>query len=205
VPTVFFDTNALYIQGYRDSFTAGSLTADYSAIGVGVRVLHGSEYLVNDVWTNYTRQDGTGFASPDELMAYLNAQFAQRRPVGETFGVPVVAGADLLQGQPVTVSRASGRLLPARADTYTRAFVAGLASADTAQGFTNQPAHGAVTLPDWTGLTGFAALAVGQLYFLDAAGGLTTAPRLDTACVTRVGLATAPQTLSVEPSTPIIL
>lgn len=202
---VFFDTNALYVEGYRDSFTAGSLTADFTPIGVGIRVLHGSDYIVNDAWANYTRQDGGKFASPDDLMAYLTAQFSMRRPVGEAFGVPVVAGADLAQGQPVAVSRASGRLLPARADTYTRAFVAGLASADTAQGFANQPAHGAVTLQDWTGLTGFAALAVGQLYFLGADGGLTTSPRLDTACVARVGLATAPQTLVVEPSTPIIL
>jgi hypothetical protein len=81
MPVIFFDTNALYIEGYRDSFTAGSLAADYSPIGVGIRVLHGSDYLVNDVWENYKRQDGTGFASPDELMTYLTAQFSMRRPV----------------------------------------------------------------------------------------------------------------------------
>lgn len=82
MPVVFFDTNALYIQGYRDSFTAGSLTADYTPIGVGVRVLHGTDYLVNDVWSNYTRLDGSGFVSPADLMAYLIAQFTMRRPVG---------------------------------------------------------------------------------------------------------------------------
>lgn len=206
MPVVFFDTNALYIQGYRDSFTAGSLAADYTQIGVGVRVLHGTDYLVNDAWQNYTRpNNGGGFASPEALMVYLTAQFALRRPVGETFGVPAVAGANLTQGQPVAVSRASGQLLPARADTYTLAFVAGVASADTARGFTNQPAHGAVTLPDWTPLTGTISLNVGELYFVGPAGGLTPAPRLDTQCVARVGLATAPQTLIVEPSTPILL
>lgn len=78
---VFFDTNALYIEGYRDSFTAGSLTADFTPIGVGIRVLHGSEYIVNDDWQAYTHQDGSTFASPDDLMAYLTAQFAMRRPV----------------------------------------------------------------------------------------------------------------------------
>jgi hypothetical protein len=205
MPAVFFDTNALYIKGYRDSFTAGSLVADVTSIGVGVRVLHGADYLVNDAWGNYTREDGSGFASPDEVMAYLTAQFAMRRAVGEIFGVPAVAGADLVQGQPVAVSRASGQLLPARADTYTLSFVAGVASADTAQGFIDRPIHGAVTLPDWTALTGSPDLSVGQLYFVGPAGGLTLAPRLDTQCIARVGLATAPQTLVVEPSTPIIL
>jgi hypothetical protein len=82
MPTVFFDTNALYIKGYRDSFTAGSLTADFTPFGVGVRVLHGTDYLVNDAWQNYTREDGSGFVSADDLMAYLTAQFAMRRPVG---------------------------------------------------------------------------------------------------------------------------
>src|SRR3954470_4134345 len=115
MPTVFFDTNALYIEGYRDSFTAGSLTCDQISDHVGVRVLHGAEYLIQALWSDYTRQDGSPLASADELMAYLNAQFAQRRPVGETFGVPAVAGATLVQGQPVAVSRASGQLLPARA------------------------------------------------------------------------------------------
>jgi len=205
MPVVFFDTNALYIEGYRDSFVAGSLAADYTPIGVGVRVLHGTDYLVNDAWQNYTRSGGGTFASPDDLMAYLTAQFAMRRPVGETFGVPAVAGADLIQGQPVAVSRASGQLLPARADTYTLAFVAGVAPADTTQGFATQPAHGAITLPDWSAMTGSAALSAGQLYFVGPGGGLTTTPRLDIACVARVGLATTPQTLVVEPSTPIIL
>jgi hypothetical protein len=78
---VFFDTNALYIEGYRDSFTAGSLTADFTPIGIGIRVLHGADYLVNDAWANYTRQDGNAFASPDELMAYLTAEFSKRRPL----------------------------------------------------------------------------------------------------------------------------
>lgn len=205
MPTVFFDTNALYIAGYRDSFAAGSLTADVTDIGVGIRVLHGADYLVNDAWENYTREDGSRFASGNDLMAYLGAQFAMRRPVGETFGVPVVAGADLRAGQPVAVSRASGHLLPARADTCTLAFVAGLASADTAQGFANQPVHGAVSLLDWSGLVGMPWLMSGQPYFLGPQGGLTTTPRLDTACVARIGFAANARTLVVEPSTPIIL
>lgn len=202
------DTDQIWITGEERSYPRRSLMACIAAdgrIGLCMKFADPSDFKLMTDYTNLTDGAGNRFASAAAAKAYLDVVTAQRRPVGETFGVPVVAGADLLQGQPVAVSRASGRLLPARADTYTRAFVAGLASADTAQGFTNQPAHGAVTLPDWTGLTGFAALAVGQLYFLGAAGSLTIAPRLDTACVTRVGLAAAPQTLVVEPSAPIIL
>lgn len=81
MPTVFFDTNALYIEGYRDSFVAGSLTADVTPIGVGIRVLHGSEYLVNDAWQNYAREDGGGFTSGDDLMEYLTGEFSKRRPL----------------------------------------------------------------------------------------------------------------------------
>lgn len=206
--TVFYDAgrNTLYVSGIATPFPAGSLQA--KQLGSMLAVANPMDGTLLCAWADFgawTIQGSSTFASADEAFSALQAACTTKRPVGETFGVSGVAGADLIKGQPVTVSRASGRLLPARADTYTRAFVAGLASADTAQGFTNQPAHGAVTLPDWTGLTGFAALAVGQMYFLGAAGGLTTAPRLDTACVARVGLATAPQTLVVEPSAPIIL
>ncbi|WP_449411113.1 hypothetical protein [Methylobacterium komagatae] len=125
--------------------------------------------------------------------------------MGETFGVPAATDADLIKGQPVAVSRASGRLLPARADTYALAFVAGLASADTGQGFADQPAHGAFTLADWSTVAGSPSLSVGQLYFLGATGGLTISPDLTAACVTRVGLATTPQTLVAEPAHPIVL
>jgi hypothetical protein len=93
MPAVFFDTNALYIKGYRDSFTAGSLVADVTSIGVGVRVLHGTDYLVNDAWQNYTREDESGFASADELMAYLTAEFAKRRPLA-----PVPRGPGVFVG-----------------------------------------------------------------------------------------------------------
>lgn len=92
--SVFFDVNALYIEGYRDSFAAGTLTFDVLAGNqIGIRVLHGTEYLVVDDWASYTRQDGTAFASVDDLSAYLSAQFAMRRPVG---GIETVtAGSDI--------------------------------------------------------------------------------------------------------------
>lgn len=91
---VFFDTNALYIEGYRDSFAAGTLAYDVAGGAVGVRVLHGSEYLVQDDWSGYARQDGTGFASLAELTAYLDGQFAMRRPVGSPQRSYALAAAD---------------------------------------------------------------------------------------------------------------
>lgn len=198
-------TGALVIVG-RGVYPAKTLTASVCPDGATIQIrslAQCSEF--EQTWSAVTDLDGNGFADLPTTLAYLQGEFAKFSPVGETFGIPVVAGADLLQGQPVAVSRASGQLLPARADTYTLAFVAGLASAVTAQGFVNQPAHGAVTLPDWSGLTGSAALSVGQIYFVGPTGGLTASPSLDTTCVARVGLATAPQTLVVEPSTPILL
>ena len=90
--SVFFDTNALYIDGYRDSFAAGSLTFDINGSQIGVRVLHGSEYLVADDWTSYRHQDGSGFASLGDLTGYLSAQFAMRRPVGTVITPYQIAG-----------------------------------------------------------------------------------------------------------------
>lgn len=204
----FHGTSGSIVIAGNGAFPARSLVATVSTLlpdtiqinDIGGR---GEQALT---WSDLTSLDGTYTpASMADALAYLQGEFAKACPVGETFGVPVVAGADLIQGQPVAVSRASWLLLPARADTYTLAFVAGVASADTAQGFANQPAHGAVTLPDWTTLTGSVSLAVGQTYFVAPAGGLTASPRLDIACVARVGFATGPQTLVVEPSTPILL
>ena len=56
-------------------------------------MLHGSDYLVNDVWENYKRPDGSGFASPDDLMAYLTAEFSKRRPLA-----PVPRGPGVFVG-----------------------------------------------------------------------------------------------------------
>lgn len=200
-------SGSLIIEG-NGSFPARTLVAMTSPLMVGriqIDDLGGrGEQLV--LWSDVTNLDGTFTpASMADALAYLQGEFAKSCPVGETFGVPVVAGADLVQGQPVAISRASGQLLPARADTYTLAFVAGIASTDTAQGFTNRPAHGAVTLPDWTGVTGSPSLAVGQPYFLAPTGGLATVPDFTAACVARVGAAVTPRTLVVEPSDPILL
>lgn len=111
--SVFFDTNALYIEGYRDSFVAGSLTFDLIGNKVGVRVLHGTDYLVEDDWSVYTRQDGSAFASIDDLTAYLTAQFAMRRPVG---GIVTLTAGENLSGHQALMFALDGSGSAIRAD-----------------------------------------------------------------------------------------
>ena len=157
-------------------------------------------------WSDISDLAENGFASSDALLTYLQGEFVKCRAVGETFGVATVAGAALIRGLPVAVSRATGQLLPARADTDALAFVAGVASADTGQGFTVQPAHGAVTLPDWSAVADGTLLAPGLPYFLAAAGGLTAVPPgAGGLCTVRVGLAVSSTTMVVAPTLPIQL
>lgn len=193
--TVFFDTNALYIEGYRDSFTAGSLTADFTSIGVGVRVLHGSDYLVNDAWQNYTRQDKSGFASAGELMAYLTAQFAMRRPI-DTLSDPYTAAADL-GGHRVVCAVPGGVNLASSDDMNNAAAAVGLTIAAASAG---DPVpvvtHGHVVEPSWS-------FEIGPVY-LGLAGLLTQDPPV-TGCVLRVGRATAPTVLLVDLDEPYFL
>jgi hypothetical protein len=156
IPIGFDPVSGALVITDNGVFPARSLTASVTPLmpdHVQINDLAGRG-VQSVAWVEITSLDGSRVpASMADALAYLQGEFAKNKPVGETFGVPVVAGADLAQGQPVAVSRASGQLLPARADTYTLAFVAGVASADTAQGFATQPAHGAITLPDWSGAT----------------------------------------------------
>lgn len=203
---IYFRDNEILIDTIPTPFIAASLYATLNGAQIDI-TRYGSDFVfASPLWSDVANVDGNTFASSDAVMAYLTAQFTMRRAVGETFGIATVAGVDLVQGQPVALSRATGQLLPARADTYTLAFVMGLASADTAQGFAGQPAHGIVTLTDWTAVVGAASLSLGIPYFLGLAGGLTAAPpSVQGQCVTRVGYAASPTTLIVAPADPIQL
>jgi len=195
MPVVFFDTNALYIQGYRDSFTAGSLTADFTGIGVGIRVLHGSDYLVNDVWTNYTRLDGSAFASPDELMAYLLSEFSKRRLIS-ILSDPYVAAADL-GGHRVVCAVPGGVGLASSDDADRACAVIGLTTAAAVAGAAVPVVtYGPVIEPSWS-------FALGPV-FLGLDGLLTQDPPA-TGCVLRIGRATAPTVLLVDLDEPYFL
>ena len=205
---IFFQDNEILIDTVVMPIVAGSLVASMSADGATVDIcrVQSSFVLLSPPWDVIADVNGNTFSDGATALAYVQGQFAMRRPVGETFGIATVAGADLAQGQPVAVSRATGQLLPARADTYALSFVAGLASADTTQGYAGQPAHGIVTLTDWTAIAGVASLALGIPYFLGLAGGLTAVPpSIPGQCVTRIGYAASSTTLIVAPTDPIQL
>ncbi len=118
----------------------------------------------------------------------------------------VAADAIAAAGLPLAISRATGQALLARADTYTRAFVAGLADGGVAAGFAVGVAGGLITLTDWSAVIGAAQLQPGSTYYLAATGGLsTTAPTLPGQCIVVVGLAIDPFTLNVRPTLPLTL
>lgn len=120
---------------------------------------------------------------------------------------PVEAVTDdiLAAGMPVALSRANGHFRIADAGNKPLAFVAGLASAATAAGFVADAEREALTLADWTAVTGSALLAQGQPYFLAAGGGLTTTPPSSPNCLVVVGTASSSTTMLIEPQSPIQL
>ena len=203
---IFFLNNEILIDTIPTPFVAGSLIARMNGESVEIGRVESDFVFTSIPWMDIAARDGSTFRSPDAVMAYVTGQLGMRRSVGENFGVATVAGAALVRGLPVAISRATGQLLPARADTYALAFVAGVASDDTASGFVDRPAHGAVTIADWSTVADTAQLAPGLPYFLAAAGGLTAVPPgAGGLCNIRVRLAVSSTTMVVAPSLPIQL
>lgn len=203
---IFFDANEILIDSYPQPFIAGSLVAILSNGAVEIRRVESSFLFTAIPWDMVADRNYQTFASPDEVMAYLAAEFAKSRSVGDSFSIASVAGEPLPAGAPVAVSRGSGRLMLARADTYQLAFVAGIVVAQTDPGFATKPGRGAVTFDDWTASTGAAALMSGQPYFLAPSGGLSLLPiQTGSTCLAKIGLAASLSTLIVEPSPPILL
>jgi hypothetical protein len=201
---VYFDTNALYITDMRDAFVAGSLVCERNGDLISIcRANEGSRVLQRP-FQMIVRKDGSGFSSAIETQAYLNDEFAKKRSV-ITPSAEAVAGVAVLAGMPVAISRRDGSLIPARADTYYEAFVAGLAMADVEAGFVGGATRDKLTLSDWTAVAGTASLLAGQPYFLAPQGGLTLSPSYTQGfCVVRVGNAVSTQTLMPIQSDPIL-
>lgn len=126
---------------------------------------------------------------------------------GAGAAVPVVCAESVLAGSPVYVDRVTRQVRNARADTYLACFVAGLAAAETSQGFAVDVLDGPVALLDWTAATGAADLTPGLVYFVGLTGGLTPNPPLNTpgATAAAAGRAVDARTLLVSPSNPIKL
>ncbi|WP_158810262.1 hypothetical protein [Beijerinckia sp. L45] len=203
---IFFNANELLIDSIPQPFIAGSLIASLNNGVVQIQRPE-SDYLFAALpWPSVADRSGATFDSADAVMAYLAVELAKQKPAGDSFGLATPLAQDVVAGQPLAISRATGQLVLARADTYALAFVAGLAPADEAAGFALQPGRGTVTIADWSAITGAAQLSPGQPYFLAAAGGMTTAALSPGAlCVARVGIAASPSTLIVDPFDPILL
>lgn len=159
------------------------------------------------LWSEVMSLDGETFATHAEASGYLRGEFARRPPI-EIAPAEAVAPAGALAGQPMAVSRVNGQLVPARADTYSLALVAGLAVNDTAAGFVSTLTREALTLNDWTAIAGTPSLSLGLPYFLGPEGGLTLIPELRAGsgyCNVRLGIATGPQTFAPTILDPIRL
>ena len=192
---VFFDTNALYIEGYRDSFTAGSLTYDLVGTSqVGVRVLHGTDYLALDAWSGFTRQDGSGFSGVNDLTAYLAGEFAKRRSIG---GLSVLtAGADI-GGHKALMFAVDGSAV--YADPFDDDYVfAGVSlNAGSAGGTVQAMSDGLIVEPSWS----WTPL---QPVYVASAGVLTQTP--PTAGFFHfIGRATSATSLMVAPEPLVVL
>lgn len=203
---VWYDTtcDAVWISFVQEPFLPRSLMAERYGDAITIRRCYGTAAVLAAPYDQIMRRDGAGFASADECLAYLQGEFA--RAPGRVPTVSAAAGAVIPDGFPVALSRATGAAVPARADTYPLAFVAGLATAGADRDFPVAAVRSALTLSDWTACAGSPALALGRPYFLGPAGGITVAPdRAPGMSLTRIGLATDPQTLVFAPSDPILL
>ena len=204
---VFNVADAVFIDGYRSALIAGTLTATADGDIIAITTVNSTEALAAGPFAIFARQDGTGFVDAPTCLAYLLVtcgQLQQRVPT-----VAGVAGEAIVIGMPVARSRADGTLRLARADTYALAFLAGLAAAAAASGFSLEAVRSSLDMPDWTAIAGTAALAAGQRYFLARAGGLTTTPALAPTgaglCVVAVGYAASPTLLVFQPTDPVTL
>jgi hypothetical protein len=112
--------------------------------------------------------------------------------------------AALAAGMPVAIDRTTARFIAADAAYKPAAFVVGLLRRGVDRRVRRQRRRAALTLADWSAVTGTAQLAPGQYYFLAVGGGLTPVPPAS-ACVAMVGKAVNPTTLLIDPQPPIQL
>ena len=125
---------------------------------------------------------------------------------GASTGIYIADNAILI-GQPVRISRATGKAGPANASVYSDSFIMGFAAASASAGFSVQLTFGLFTLPDWTAIAGQALLLPGVPYFLRTGGGITTATpdRMTYAASVFVGVAVSQTVFFIDPKTPMML
>ena len=139
-------------------------------------------------------------------------------PAGDTLDASVVAidvvemtngeTSTIQAGQPVYISGTDTVML-AQANALNSSKVFGLAREDIAAGATGMiQVDGILELPDWTNITGSAALTAGADYFLDPdnAGKLTvTPPTTSGNYLVFIGRAISTTAIEIEIARPIIL
>ncbi|WP_407529457.1 hypothetical protein [Methylobacterium oryzisoli] len=198
------DRGAIFVSTQRVAYPSRTLMALRSGDIIAVRLAYGDRNVVEAHWAEFARRDGSAFTSADEAYAYV-ADECNRAPARMPT-VMVAAAEPIAAGMPLAISRLDGRLLPARADTYVRAFVVGLAAEGAETGFPARAVRTYVTLPDWTAVAGTADLTPSVPYFLAPEGGVTVTPSLEAGhCVVRVGEASSPRTLMFHPADPILV
>jgi hypothetical protein len=124
---------------------------------------------------------------------------------GAAPSLSLVADDNINTGMPLAISRTTGHFILARADTYVKSFVFGLAFATVATGLVVLGQTGEMSLSDWTSVVGTVSLSAGQVYFLAPTGGLTLMPPIIPGqAVTIVGKALNQQTFLISPESPIL-
>lgn len=198
------DRGAIFVSMVNAAFPSRTLVARRADDLITLRIHNADQMLVAAPWSDYRRQDGSGFENAEEAFAYVSDE-CNRAPARMPT-VSALAGEAIAAGMPLALSRANGTLRPARADTYTLAFVAGLATETVESAFPARAVRTYVTLPDWSAVARTPSLAVGQTYFLAPEGGITLLPPiLPGLCSVRVGNAIAAQTLAFVQADPILL
>lgn len=207
---VWYDTRCdqIWIESHEEPFAPRTLVTLVDAQGfIHIRRPGQSKTLAGGSYADFTDEQGRGFASNGEALAYLNEVF-DIRAATEAPPAEAVAPAGALAGQPMAVSRLNGELVPARGDTYPLALVAGLAASAASAGYVASLTREALTLADWTAIAGTPSLSLGLPYFLGPEGGLTLAPEMRAGAGysnVRLGVATGPQTFAPSIADPILL
>lgn len=91
VVRVYYAGNALWVDTVAAPLVAGVLAASLSPDGATVRItrIDGSYLFATPRWQDVADIDGNTFPTSAAAMAYLAAQLAMRRPVGDLYVIPV--------------------------------------------------------------------------------------------------------------------
>lgn len=118
-----------------------------------------------------------------------------------------VAAENILKGQPLYVSKATGQIGLADVNSYVKSLVLGYAVSDCLAGFSVAVMKGQLDLADWNNIAGTTQLLVGQIYFLSDSGKISSTPPIGPIKKTStvIGMALTPTVLEVKPSVPILL